>query len=340
VSGTDEFLAALRLGLHRCELKTVRVLIGVSGGADSVALFLGLCELRNEFALSLHVAHLNHHLRGAASDADAAWVETLCRSHLQIPVEIGDVQLVVAQGAVGLEEAARNARHRFLDEAAVRHDCDVIVTAHSADDQVETVLHHIFRGTGIAGLRGIPSERQTASGRRLVRPMLAIRRELIERYLAEIGQDFRTDGTNTDTSLTRNWLRHELLPQLRSHFGSRIDSSLTRLASQATEIESTLTILADRLLAVAVLDSQPETVRLDVRPLVGQPRHLVREAFRLLWQRQQWPCQSMGFAEWDRVAEVAMVGASANLPGGILARKTQPNLLVLSRSDRGTVLRS
>ena len=331
MSATDEFFTALRLGLQRCQLVEASVLIGVSGGADSVALFRGLIALRNEFALSLHVAHLNHHLRGTASDADAAWVEQLCRSNRQIPVEIGDVVLDVAQGGAGLEEAARDARHRFLDDAAVGNDCNVIVTAHSADDQIETVLHHIFRGTGIAGLRGIPIERQTVSGRRLVRPMLAITRELIERYLAEIGQDFRTDATNADTSLTRNWLRHDLLPQLRSHFGTRVDSSLTRLASQATEIESTLTTLADRLLAVAVLDSQPETVRLDVRPLADQPRHLVREAFRLLWQRQQWPCQSMGFAEWDRVADVALAGGSTNLPGGILARRPSAGLLVLQK---------
>ncbi len=325
-----DFLTALRLGLQRSQIKAAGVLIGVSGGADSVALLRGLVELRNEFALSLHVAHLNHKLRGVASDADAAWVKTLATS-LQLPVEIGTAASDLTQERGGVEEAARDARHRFLNETAARVDCHVIALAHTADDQVETVLHHLFRGTGLSGLRGIPPERSLTGHIRIVRPMLAIRRELIEAYLLELGQDFRTDATNADTRLTRNWLRHELLPQLRSHFGEKVDLSLTRLSEQAAEIEATLTVLAERLLDQSLLDAQPDTVRLDVRPLANQPRHLVREAFVQLWQRQQWPRQSMGCAEWDRLAEVSLAGGSTNLPGGIVVRRVTDVLMTLVR---------
>ena len=220
LSANIDFLTVLRHGLERCHVNEACILIGVSGGADSVALLRGLVELRDEFPLELHAAHLNHKLRGDASDGDADWVRSLCES-LGVPAEVGELEAAALRSDdAALEETARTLRHRFLDEAAVRADCNVIATAHTADDQIETVLHHIFRGTGISGLRGIPHERQTASGRRLVRPMLAIRRELVESYLNEIGHDFRTDATNADTSLTRNWLRHELLPQLRSHFGT------------------------------------------------------------------------------------------------------------------------
>lgn len=330
LTAATHFLAALRQGLARCHVHEASVLIGVSGGADSVALLRGLKELRNEFALSLHVAHLNHKLRGAASDADAAWVERLAGS-LQLPVEIGSVANDLTHERAGVEEAARDARHRFLNETATRVDCHTIALAHTADDQTETVLHHLFRGTGLSGLRGIPSERPMPGGIRLVRPMLSIRRELVEAYLQELGQDFRPDATNTDTSLTRNWLRHELLPQLRDRFGNKVDLSLSRLAEQAAEIEVTLATLAERLLDQSLLDAQPDTVRLDVRPLAGQPRHLVREVFVQLWQRQQWSRQSMGFAEWDRLAETALVGGSANLPGGIIARRITDALLTLTR---------
>jgi len=330
VSATTDFLTALRQGLERCHVNEATILIGVSGGADSVALLRGLVELRNEFALSLHVAHLNHKLRGSASDADAVWVERLANS-LTLPVEIGAVANDLASERGGVEEAARDARHRFLNETAARMDCHTSVLAHTADDQVETVLHHLFRGTGLSGLRGIPTERPVADGFRLVRPMLSIRRELVEAYLQELGQDFRTDATNADTSLTRNWLRHELLPQLRDRFGGKVDLSLARLSEQAAEIETTLTTLAKRLLDQSLLDAQPDTVRLDVRPLANQPRHLVREAFVQLWQRQQWPRQSMGFAEWDRLAETALVVGSTNLPGGITARRGTETLLTLSR---------
>lgn len=330
MSSSVVFLTALRQGLSRCQVHEASVLIGVSGGADSVALLRGLRKLRNDFALSLHVAHLNHKLRGAASNADAVWVQQLARS-LQLPVEIGSVTSDLTHECGGVEEAARDARHRFLNETAARVDCHTIALAHTADDQAETVLHHLFRGTGLSGLRGIPVERSVADGIRLVRPMLSIRRELVEAYLRELGQDFRTDATNADTSLTRNWLRHELLPQLRSRFGEKVDASLTRLSEQAAEIETTLTTLAERLLDQSLLDAQPDTVRLDVRPLANQPRHLVREAFVQLWQRQQWPRQSMGFAEWDRLAEVALTGGTTNLPGGIVARRDLEILLVVSR---------
>ena len=330
MSAADVFLTALDEGLTRCGVNEAAVLIGVSGGADSVALLRGLVQLRNEFALSLHVAHLNHKLRGAASDADATWVGQLATS-LRLPVEIGSVEHDLTHERGGVEEAARDARHRFLNETAARVDCNRIALAHTADDQTETVLHHLFRGTGLSGLRGIPTERATVDGIRLVRPMLSIRREQVEAYLKELGQDFRTDATNADTTLTRNWLRHELLPQLRSRFGEKVDHSLTRLSEQAAEIEMTLTTLAERLLDQSLLDAQPEMVRLDVRPLADQPRHLVREVFVQLWQRQQWPRQSMGFTEWDRLAEVALAGGTTNLPGGIVVRLVTNSLMTLVR---------
>lgn len=326
------FLAGLRQALERCELDGAQVLIGVSGGADSVALLRGLLQLRESFSLKLHAAHLNHQLRGTESDADAAWVRALCQI-LAVPVKIGNAGLL-ERPAAGVEEAARDARHRFLDESAADFDCPFIVTAHTADDQAETVLHHIFRGTGLAGLRGIPEIRATSTGRTLVRPMLAIRREHVEAYLAELGQEFRTDSTNADTALTRNWLRHKLLPDLREQFGPRLDLSLSRLTEQAREIERTLEILATRLLEKALLDAQPLTVRLNSRLFADEPVHLVREVFRVLWQHQQWPRQGMGFAEWQRLADVAFSGGDINLPGNVRARQHPPGLLVLEKSNR------
>jgi len=329
-SSTDSFLAELRHGAKRCQPGST-LLIGLSGGADSVALFRGLLELRSELACSLHVAHINHQLRGEASDADARWVEDLCRLH-GVPVTVGTV--AINPTAAGIEEAARGARHRFLDETASEIGADTVVTAHTADDQTETVLHHLFRGTGLAGLRGIPSVRSTEMGCRLVRPMLSIRRSLIESYLAEIGQDFRTDVTNADTTFTRNWLRHNLLPQLRQQFSGRVDGSLLRLVEQAAEMEQTFAELAERLVNQAVLDAQPNSVRLNTRLFADQPVHLVREVFCLIWRRQGWPRQGMGYSEWNRLAEVARTGGNANLPGGIRARHSSAGLLVLEKTDR------
>ena len=329
-SSRDTFLAELRRGMKRCQPGS-KLLIGLSGGADSVALFRGLVELQPEFEFSVHVAHLNHQLRGAASDADAQWVDELCKS-FAVPSTIGTASIGVT--GTGIEEAARKARHRFLDDVARSSGADTVITAHTADDQLETVLHHLFRGTGLAGLRGIPLVRSTESGCRLIRPMLSIRRTLIESYLSEIGQDFRTDATNTDTEFTRNWLRHNMLPQLRTQFGDRVDSSLLRLVEQAGEIEQTIEELAGRLLDQAILDTQTDSVRLNTRVMADQPVHLVRELFHLVWRRQQWPRQGMGYSEWNRLAELARKGGNADFPGGIRARHSSAGLLVLEKTDR------
>ena len=329
-SSRDTFLAELRRGMKRCQPGS-KLLIGLSGGADSVALFRGLLELQPEFEFSVHVAHLNHQLRGDASDADAQWVDELCRS-FAVPSTIGTASIGVT--ATGIEEVARKARHRFLDDAAHSSGADTVITAHTADDQLETVLHHLFRGTGLAGLRGIPLVRTTESGCRLIRPMLLVRRALIESYLSEIGQDFRTDATNTDTEFTRNWLRHNMLPQLRTQFGDRVDSSLLRLVEQAGEIEQTIEELAGRLLDQAILDTQTDSVRLNTRVMADQPVHLVRELFHLVWRRQQWPRQGMGYSEWNRLAELARKGGNADFPGGVRARHSTAGLLVLEKTDR------
>jgi tRNA(Ile)-lysidine synthase len=153
----------------------------------------------------------------------------------------------------------------------------------------------------------------------------------VEAYLLELGQSFRDDATNTDVSLTRNRLRHIVLPLLREQLNPEVDAALNRLAQQAAGLEEIVHEQADRLLGHVLLDAQPSICRLDVRGLNGQPRHLVREVFRLLWQRQQWPRQAMGFNEWDRLAEIALASGSAHLPGGIEARRVTDLLMTLSR---------
>jgi tRNA(Ile)-lysidine synthase len=339
VTTAADFLTELRRGLTRCELRHGAILIGLSGGADSVALLRGLLELRGEFEVTVSAAHLNHQLRGADSAADAAWVADLCQ-RLQVPVRIGTAAgLTAFQGGSpgmppGVEEAARQARHRFLDQTAAELDCEWIATAHTADDQVETVLHHIFRGTGLAGLRGIPAVRQTGGGLRLAHPMLSVRRISVEAYLTHLRQDFRTDATNADTGPTRNWLRHKMLPDLRERYGASVDGSIRRLSEQAASVESTLAQIATELLERAILDVQATAVRLDATMLRDEPPMLVSEAFRTLWQRQGWPRQEMGFREWNQLARVATTGGDIHLPGSIRARQNPPGLMILEKTNR------
>ncbi len=323
------FLEQLREGLKRCGVGRERILVAVSGGADSVALLSGLIEVASSDSLELFVAHLNHRLRGHESDMDATFVEDLAARHM-LPCEIGNAasdELVA--GTTGLEETARNIRYRFLERVAAKLECKTIALAHTADDQAETVLHHLFRGTGITGLRGIPATRTTQSGARLVRPILAIRRRDIEEYLRDRGQSFRTDATNTDLSMTRNQMRHVVLPMLREQINPQVDSAICRLADQAREIEDFIRTIAFQLLEQSLKETQPETCRLDVNPLANQPRPVIRELFREIWRRQNWPMQAMGFEQWDRLADTVGTRETITLPNRIEARFHSEQLLVL-----------
>lgn len=334
-----EFLKALRAGCEQIGLRGVSVLIGVSGGADSVALLRGLVLLRDDLRLSLHVAHLNHQLRGVESDRDAAWVKLLCLE-LNVPCHLGSepIRALPELTQLGLEGTARLARRRFLQRIAIEQDCACIAVAHTANDQAETILHHILRGTGLAGLRGMHSQ-EIASGsdapsesqRPLVRPMLAIERSLVEQFLTELGQSYRTDSTNADTTLTRNRIRHELLPLLAREFNPQIQSALLRLGKQAQEVYGDEAVLAEALLDEAVVESTPTHCRLRCVRFEGQPAHRIRESFVRLWQRLDWPRRQMGFADWDRL--VQMVGPQHSaivLPGRISARR-RDDLLMLTK---------
>ena len=325
------FLDELEKGLKKGEIQGNRVLVAVSGGADSVALLLGLIELAAKYSLQLVVAHLNHRLRGAASDADADWVEELALS-LKLPCERGDVDAdQAAVQAGGLEERARFWRYQFLEQAAAKQFCPIMMLAHTVNDQAETVLHHLLRGTGISGLTGIPFSRITANGCRVVRPLLAVTRHHIEEFLRDRGQEYRTDLTNDDPAMTRNRLRHHVLPLLREEINPQVDEALARLAEQAAEVEEILRNAAEQLLKQSVLDVQAESCRLDIRHLLQQPRHLIREVFRLLWQHQQWPRQAMGFAQWNSLAEMLQSRRTIHLPDRVEARFVSESLLVLRR---------
>ena len=214
--------------LHRLGLRDAGVLVGVSGGADSVALLRSLHALAEPYGLRVVAAHLNHGMRpghgtrpGAADD-DAAWTAELC-GRLGVPIVLDqvDVPAYAGEHRLNLEEAARAARYQFFDLAARGEHCTYVTVAHTADDQVETVLHHLFRGTGLAGLRGMRAVRPLAEGLTLVRPLLRIPRTQIEDWLGVIGQDYRTDITNADTSRTRSRIRHSVLPRLNANLGLR-----------------------------------------------------------------------------------------------------------------------
>ena len=210
-----------------------RVGVAVSGGADSVALLRLLLELHEELGVVLSVVHLNHKLRGAAADADEKFVAKLAETHgLTVQVERTNVAAKAKREKANLEDAARRARNDFFARLVAEKKVDRVAVAHTADDQAETVLAHILRGTGLAGLGGIHTETGC-----VVRPLLHVRRAELRAYLRSKKQKWREDATNQDTSRTRARIRKKLLPLLERQFQPATVEHLVALAEFAREDE-------------------------------------------------------------------------------------------------------
>ena len=244
-----------------------RVCVAISGGADSTALLLALTEAnaaKEPLGVVLSAAHVHHGLRGAEADADEAFVRELC-NRLVVPLTVFHVDTASRQAAEreGVEEAARELRYEALRGLLAGEQVDAIATAHTLDDQAETVMMKLLRGAWTEGLGGISpvvqetgNRKQETGAGRVVRPLLGVRRSEIEAFLQARGQGWRTDSSNRDLELTRNRVRHELMPALRS-FNPCIDELLANMAAIARDEESHWETELRRLLPQVVLPGKP-----------------------------------------------------------------------------------
>jgi tRNA(Ile)-lysidine synthase len=209
-----------------------------------------------------------------------------------------------------------------------------VVTAHTADDQAETILHRIVRGTGIGGLHGMPRVRQLSPAVTLIRPMLSLRRTQLVAYLDDLGQPYRSDPSNEDTRFTRNRIRHELLPQLAEQYNSGVVDALLRLGTLSGEVQSVIDKLVEELIERCVVRETSQRVRIDGAALRDQPAYVIRELLMAVWRERRWPMQSMGFAQWESLAEmVVSKSLPQTFPGKVSARKVDDHL-ILDREDR------
>jgi tRNA(Ile)-lysidine synthase len=237
-----------------------RICVAISGGADSVALLLTLhaanTTARESLGIGLSAAHVHHNLRGAEADADQRFVEDLCIS-LDIPLHLhhADVPERVTKTGETIEEAARNVRYEFFNTILSSGHADSILTAHTLDDQAETVLMKLLRGAWTEGLSAIHPIVTLPKGK-ILRPFLQTRRADIESFLNQSNHPWREDSTNTDTAFTRNKIRHELLPQLRA-YNPNLDQTLANLAELAREEESRWQTELSRILPQILLPGKP-----------------------------------------------------------------------------------
>ena len=249
------------------------VLVGVSGGADSVALLHLLAALAPAMKLTVYAAHFNHGIRGAEADGDEAFVRTLCEN-MGIPLYCGrgDVPALAKAKGQTLEQAAREARYGFLEEARQHFNADAIAVAHHMDDQAETVLMHLTRGTGLGGLAGMQPKRG-----RIIRPLLCLRRSEIEEYLRMNGLAYRTDSTNLLREGTRNRIRLDVLPYLSEHINPQTVPALCAAAELMGQDEAYLCACARK----ALEDARHSPNAYGRKALLGLPPALRGRALRM-----------------------------------------------------------
>ncbi len=338
--------------LDRIAMDTVRrysmidygdgVVVGVSGGPDSVALLYFLNSIASRYSLKLHIAHLNHMIRGAGADEDERFVEKLaCSLGIPITVERVDVPRLARQLGGAIEDAGRDARYGLYRKICVERGFSRAAVAHHADDQAETVLMRILRGAGLRGLAGIPPTRELGEHVTVIRPLIEVSRLQIEQYCEKRGLATRTDPTNVDTQYFRNKVRCELLPLLEREYNSNIRAGLARLARLAALDEQYLEKQATRLVdaAKAACDSpgdagtrgQQEWVKLDRELMRQAAEPVASRAFALAFAEAAGDRHDLYWPNIDALAALANTGNVGNcidLPARLRACLTYDTIVI------------
>ena len=324
----------------------LRLAVGLSGGADSVALLRALAERSTELGLVLHAAHLHHGLRGAEADGDLAFCRDLA-ARLGLPFHEAHVDTAAEAKASPasaqssdppkpsetIEEAARRLRYRWFRQLMAEGAVDAVATAHTLDDQAETVLAKFLRGAWTEGLSGIHPRLHSPEGT-ILRPLLATTRTQVEAYLGELGQTWREDSTNRHVTFTRNRIRHELLPLLET-WNPRLREHLSQMAHLARDEEAWWQVELARLVPQLILPGRPvrgggraaaDGLALDITRLASLAPTLQR---RLLRHAASQLGTAPDFAATEALRTLALsgrAGQKAELAQGLRAERTHREL--------------
>ena len=329
----------------------LRLAIGLSGGADSVALTRALAARAAELGIVLHAAHLHHGLRGADADLDQQFSADLAQIlGIQFHTHQVDTAAKATQHHESIEEAARRLRYAWFRELMASRVFDAVATAHTLDDQAETVLGKLIRGAWTEGLSGIHPVLEFPEGR-ILRPMLAVTRAQVEAYLAELNQTWREDASNQDHAYTRNRLRHQLLPELEQ-WNPRIREHLSNLAELARDEEAFWETEIARLAPQLLLTGRPvrgggrasstdRSIAIDTVRLAAQPPAMQR---RLLRHAAAQFEVSLSFEATETLRQLGTSGRAGQqlaLPGPLTAERTPRELRLSPQTPKaGTTTKS
>ncbi len=300
-----------------------RILIAVSGGADSVALLRAMVRLAERPGW-IHVAHFNHQWRGEESDRDQAFVDQLCNK-LSLPIHSVRADEFSGFPLQRSEQSARGARYDFLTRTAYEIGARYVVTAHTASDRVETMLHNLCRGTGLNGVATPTRFRSLDQDLVLARPLLQCSRQQVLDYLSQIGQTFCNDSSNLNTAYKRNFIRHELLPLMKSEYGEHVHAHLSDFSCIAEEATQSLRYYAKQWLdTIYKTQGKKGELLLPHSAFRSAPWPVIQMALEQCWRQNGWPQQAMTRTHWLQLRDLAATAESSlhwltklNLPGGL-----------------------
>ncbi len=327
------FIDKVRDALNKYNMMKMhdRVLVGLSGGPDSIALLRALLKLRQEFSLTICIAHLDHGFRGEESRADRKFCEDLAEKlGLDISCEEIDIPKIVKEKGLSPEEAARLERYDFFKRVAAEKKITKVAIGHNRDDQAETILMRAFRGSGMSGLGGINPIKSMGS-LTIIRPLIDISRREIEEFVKENGFEVRHDSSNDKTLFTRNRIRHDLIPYLEKNFNINIKEVLANTAENLRSENEFLEKLARRKFKSMSRRNNSSEIVIDIKKFKKQSTALRKRILRAALEELKGNLRRLTYQHWkemDELVEKRPGNSIVDLPGGINVVKNKNKILI------------
>lgn len=279
--------------------KNDSIVVGVSGGPDSMTLLSILLKLKEEFNLKIYVAHVNHMLRENAIK-DEEYVKEFCeKNNIEMFIKKANISEIAKKEKIGLEEAGRNARYNFFEEILKNTESNKIAIAHNLNDKVETIIMNTLRGSGVSGLKGIEPKRK-----KYIRPLIEIERHEIEKYCIENEINPRHDESNDDNTYTRNKIRNIIIPYIRNEFNPNIIKTLNRLSEIIKEEDEYVQSKTEKIFKEILLTNEKNKIELDPRKFNYQEKVIQKNLILLAIKKVKGSTQGIEKVNIDDIIKL------------------------------------
>lgn len=279
--------------------KNDSIVVGVSGGPDSMTLLSILLKLKEEFNLKIYVAHVNHMLRENAIK-DEEYVKEFCKkNNIEIFIKKANISEIAQKEKIGLEEAGRNVRYNFFEEVLKNTESNKIAIAHNLNDKVETIIMNTLRGSGVSGLKGIEAKRK-----KYIRPLIEIERYEIEKYCIENEINPRHDESNDDNTYTRNKIRNIIIPYIRNEFNPNIIKTLNRLSEIIKEEDEYVQSETEKIFKEILLTDEKNKIEFDPRKFNEQEKVIQKNLILLAIKKVKGSTQGIEKVNIDDIIKL------------------------------------